>query len=71
VGRPKRVIRRDEVVRLRQQGLSWRAIGKKLGIPAMTALDAYRQSLRSSRTETVSSGKPVSGRKRKQKPVVA
>jgi hypothetical protein len=58
-------------VRLRQQGLSWRAIGKKLGIPAMTALDAYRQSLCSSRTETVSSGKPVFGGKRKQKPVVA
>jgi DNA invertase Pin-like site-specific DNA recombinase len=44
VGRPKRVFRRDEVVRLRDvEGLSWRAIGKKLGIPAMTALDSYRQ----------------------------
>ena len=30
VGRPKRVFRRDEVVRLRdQEGLSWRAIGKE------------------------------------------
>lgn len=44
VGRPKRVFRRDKVVRLRdQEGLSWRAIGKKLGVPAMTALDSYRQ----------------------------
>jgi DNA invertase Pin-like site-specific DNA recombinase len=44
VGRPKRVFRRDEVVRLRdEEGLSWRAIGTKLGIPAMTALDSYRQ----------------------------
>ncbi len=43
VGRPRRVFRRDEVVRLRDdQGLSWRAIAKKLGIPVMTAVDAYR-----------------------------
>src|SRR5215471_1949147 len=33
VGRPKRVFRRDEVVRLRDvESLSWRAIGKQLGI---------------------------------------
>jgi len=44
LGRPKRVFRRDEVIRLRdEQGLSWRAIGKRLGIPVMTALDAYQQ----------------------------
>ncbi len=43
VGRPKRIFRRGEVIRLRdEEGLSWRAIGKKLGIPAMTALDSYR-----------------------------
>jgi DNA invertase Pin-like site-specific DNA recombinase len=43
IGRPKRVLRRDEVVRLRdEEGLSWRAIGEQLGIPAMTALDSYR-----------------------------
>jgi len=43
VGRPKRIFRRDEVVRLRdQEGLSWRAIGKKLKIPPMAALDSYR-----------------------------
>jgi DNA invertase Pin-like site-specific DNA recombinase len=43
VGHPKRIFRRDEVVRLRdKEELSWRAIGKKLNIPAMTALDSYR-----------------------------
>ena len=44
VGRPRRIFRRDEVMRLRDvEGLSWRAIGKKLGVPVMTALDTYRQ----------------------------
>jgi putative DNA-invertase from lambdoid prophage Rac len=43
VGRPKKVFPRDEVMRLRdEEGLSWRAIGRKLSIPAMTALDSYR-----------------------------
>ena len=43
VGRPKRIFRRDEVVRLRdEEGLSWPAIAKKLSIPTMTAVDAYR-----------------------------
>jgi DNA invertase Pin-like site-specific DNA recombinase len=68
VGRPKRVFRRDEVVRLRdEEGLSWRAIGKKLGIPAMTALDSHRNGC----TETVSAGTPDSGGKRKKKTVAA
>jgi DNA invertase Pin-like site-specific DNA recombinase len=50
-GRPKRVFRRDEVVRLRDvEHLSWRAIAAALDIPVMTALDAYR------RTEMVSAG---------------
>jgi putative DNA-invertase from lambdoid prophage Rac len=70
VGRPKRVFRRDEVVRLRdQEGLSWRAIGKKLGIPAMTAVDSYRQSAPC--TETVLPDKPISGGKRNKKTVAA
>jgi putative DNA-invertase from lambdoid prophage Rac len=43
VGRPKRIFRRDEVVRLRdEEGLSWRAIAAKLDIPAMTAVEAYK-----------------------------
>lgn len=32
-GRPKKVWRRDEAVRLREEGLSWRAIAARLGIP--------------------------------------
>lgn len=70
VGRPKRVFRRDEVVRLRDaEGLSWRAIGQKLNIPAMTALDSYRQSAPC--TETVVPEGPVSSGKRKRKTVAA
>jgi|SRR5271157_12800 len=43
VGRPKRIFRRDEVVRLRdEEGLSWRAIATKLNIPTMTAVAAHR-----------------------------
>jgi DNA invertase Pin-like site-specific DNA recombinase len=69
VGRPRRVFRRDEVVRLRdEEELSWRAIGKKLNIPAMTAVDSYRSSAPAC-TETVPPRKPVSGTKRKRKTV--
>ena len=68
IGRPKRIFRRDEVVRLRdQENLSWRAIGVKLGIPAMTALDSYRGPC----TETVAAEKAVSGGKRKKVVAVA
>jgi len=42
VGRPRRVFRRDEVVQLRERGESWRIIASTLGIPVMTAVDAYR-----------------------------
>jgi DNA invertase Pin-like site-specific DNA recombinase len=71
VGRPKRVFRRDEVVRLRdQEGLSWRAIGTKLGIPAMTAVDGYKtfNSENGTCTETASPKNavpPLKGRPRK------
>lgn len=72
VGRPKRIFRRDEVIRLRdEESLSWRAIGTKLGIPAMTALDSYRQSPPSTCTETVPAEVAVSGTKRKKKIVAA
>jgi hypothetical protein len=68
VGRPKRVFRRDEVVRLRDEdGLSWRAIGTKLGIPAMTAVDSYRNTC----TETVPPVVPVSVGRRNNKVVIA
>lgn len=66
VGRPRRIFRRDEVLRLRDvEGLSWRAIGTKLGIPAMTALDSYRNPAPC--TETVSAGTPDPSGKRKRK----
>jgi DNA invertase Pin-like site-specific DNA recombinase len=53
VGRPRRIFRRDELVRLRdEEGLSWRAVAKKLGIPVMTAVDAYKNP--NYCTETVS-----------------
>jgi len=69
VGRPRRVFRRDEVVRLRAvESLSWRAIGRNLGIPAMTALHSYRQS---ACTETVPADKPDSSGKRKRRRVAA
>ena len=42
LGRPKRVFRRDEVTRLRDEGLSWRAISRRLGIPVSTCMDALR-----------------------------
>jgi DNA invertase Pin-like site-specific DNA recombinase len=43
VGRPRRVFRRDEVVRLRdQEGLSWPEIARRLGVGQGTVLRAYR-----------------------------
>lgn len=68
VGRPRRVFRRDEVVRLRdEEGLSWRAIAERLGIPTMTAVDAYRNGC----TETVPSNKAPERGKRKGKRTAA
>jgi DNA invertase Pin-like site-specific DNA recombinase len=43
LGRPRRVFRRDEVARLRdEEGMSWRAIAKTLGVPLSTIVDAYK-----------------------------
>ena len=42
LGRPRRVFRRDEALKLRGQGLSWRAIAKQMGVPASTAVDSCR-----------------------------
>jgi len=72
VGRPKRIFRRDEVVRLRdEEGLSWRAIGSQLDIPAMTALDSYKNSPQVPCRKTVSAEVPVSNGKRTKKTAVA
>jgi DNA invertase Pin-like site-specific DNA recombinase len=54
-GRPKRVFRRDEVIRLRDmEGMSWRAIAAALDIPVMTAVDAYRCTEMVARSEDTS-----------------
>jgi putative DNA-invertase from lambdoid prophage Rac len=65
VGRPKRIFRRDEVVRLRdEEGLSWRAIATKLNIPAMTAVAAHRDfHAEAGCTETVPAKMPVQAAK--------
>ena len=42
LGRPKRVFRRDEALRLRNEGASWRAIAQALGVPMSTIIDACR-----------------------------
>ncbi|MBZ5677658.1 MAG: recombinase family protein [Acidobacteriia bacterium] len=43
VGRPKAVFNRDEVVKLRQEGLSWREIARKLRVGAATVRRAYKE----------------------------
>ena len=66
-GRPKRVFRRDELVRLREEGHSWRTIASKLCIPVMTAVDAYRDCC----TETVAAnGTSQCGKLRGKSPAV-
>ncbi len=42
LGRPKKVFRRDQVEQLRSEGLSFRQIGKRLGISPALALMVYR-----------------------------
>lgn len=44
LGRPKKIFRRDQLVQLRDEcGKSWRDIGSELGIPPMTAFNAYQK----------------------------
>ena len=42
LGRPQRVFRRDEAVRLRSEGKSWRKIAQTLGLPMSTVINACR-----------------------------
>ena len=42
LGRPKRVFRRDEALRLRAAGMSWRKIAGELGAPLSTVVDSCR-----------------------------
>lgn len=41
LGRPRRVFRRDELIQLRDSGLSWRTIADRLGVPVTTIREAY------------------------------
>ena len=43
MGRPKAVFNRDEVVRLRHEGLSWRQVASKLRVGAATVRRAYKE----------------------------
>jgi putative DNA-invertase from lambdoid prophage Rac len=62
VGRPRRVFRRDEVRKLRDdESLSWREIARRLGVPVMTAVDAYKSQQPC--TETVPPQSAVERRK--------
>jgi hypothetical protein len=40
LGRPRRVFRRDEAIRLRAQGMSWRNVAKTLNLPMSMIIDA-------------------------------
>jgi DNA invertase Pin-like site-specific DNA recombinase len=42
LGRPRRVFRRDEVLRLRGEGVSWRKLAQTLDLPMSTVIDACR-----------------------------
>jgi putative DNA-invertase from lambdoid prophage Rac len=42
LGRPQRVFRRDEVVRLRAEGKIWRNVAPTLNLPMSTVIDACR-----------------------------
>ncbi len=42
LGRPKRVFRRDEALRLRNEGWSWRKIAAELGVPVTTVVEGCR-----------------------------
>jgi putative DNA-invertase from lambdoid prophage Rac len=42
LGRPRRVFRRDEALRLRAEGKSWRNVAQTLNLPVSTVIDACR-----------------------------
>src|SRR5271169_2165170 len=42
LGRPQRVFRRDEALRLRAEGKSWRSVAQTLNLPMSTIIDACR-----------------------------
>ncbi|HEX4770774.1 MAG TPA: helix-turn-helix domain-containing protein [Bryobacteraceae bacterium] len=44
LGRPKRIFRRDEALRLRAEGKSWRAVAKQFNVPLSTVVDACTEN---------------------------
>jgi putative DNA-invertase from lambdoid prophage Rac len=44
LGRPRRVFRRDEAIRLRKQGMSWRKVAETLSLPMSTVIDACSEN---------------------------
>jgi DNA invertase Pin-like site-specific DNA recombinase len=44
-GRPNRTFRRDEAVRLRNDGMSWRKIAAQLDVPVSTLMDSVRKGV--------------------------
>jgi hypothetical protein len=42
LGRPKRVFRRDEAMRLRAEDMSWRRIAARLKVPVTTGVEGCR-----------------------------
>ncbi len=61
LGRPMRIFRRDEVVRLREEGLSWRAIAAQLGVPVSTVVDSFKCTEILPRKKPISDGKTKPG----------
>jgi putative DNA-invertase from lambdoid prophage Rac len=45
LGRPRRVFRRDEAIRLRKQGMSWRKVAETLSLPMSTSSTPVRKTL--------------------------
>lgn len=61
LGRPMKIFHRDQVMKLRDDdGLSWRQIGERLSVPAMTAYNAY-QALRTK--NVVETGSTTTGKR--------
>jgi putative DNA-invertase from lambdoid prophage Rac len=53
-GRPLRTFRRDEAARLRNEGMSWRAIAAKLDVPVSTLMDGVRKGVSASASMALS-----------------
>jgi DNA invertase Pin-like site-specific DNA recombinase len=61
LGRPMKIFHRDQVMKLRDEDLlSWRQIGERLNVPAMTAYNAY-QTLRTK--NVVETGSATTGKR--------